>query len=311
MATAEQRQYINARKAEIEKWKNENDVTSKGKKLVNNDYVLFPREYFSGSEIFIIFGDMPIEDISELEFSMSQQTQPIFGYGSFTWDAMMTGSRFINGNFRINFKEAFYIQSVLNKLLTRKPELSNLEKSVNLTGTINELNSQIKNLSADELRTLSKAYEDRLWSKEEKIDKKNQTAWLNPFNGYDYLSNNSNWQSDYNGLLKHGFDIIISFGDKITELKKDPSKISEKGSVKTINGVHLTGYKTIYKADGEPIFEEYSFIARDMDNSLFLDGNRDIPVMVESDPISRATSSFSGVPTGSTTSSSVLTVLDF
>lgn len=259
---------LDQQKAYIEAWKTRN---SKFEKLPdafkNNDYVLFPREYYSGSDIFICFGNIPIENILSVEFQVLQNFMGLYGYASYTWDAPVTGNRYIEGSFKINFKESFYIKSILDKLLNGE-DYSEKVTSVDLSGinTINDLTDKIRNLNQEELKNIAKEYENRLWGTEKPIDNRYNAFLLENFSTYDYINEESAWASSYNSLLKRGFDIIISFGEEMYEIKGQ--KHSENNTMKTINGVHITGYKTVYEPNGTPVFEEYRFVARDIDNSV-------------------------------------------
>lgn len=259
--------------AAIEQWKvKTTDFKNLSNGFKNNEYVLFPREYFSGCDISFTLGNIPVEEIVALEYQVSQQIQPIYGYASFTYDAVMTGTRLVIGSFRINFKETFYIKSVLDKIL--KPARTEMPSatSTQLTDgemTLNQLTETIKNMNQDDIKSLAEAYERKLWpAASSKIDKTNQTLLLDPFNGYDYLTKDG-WKSNYNKLLRKGFDIVISFGEQLYEIKSNPTK-SESGTTKVINGVHITGCKTIYQPTGEAIYEEYTFIGKDTDDTISL-----------------------------------------
>jgi len=246
-----------------------------GKARVSSQYNLFSRDYFSGSDVYICFNNLPMEEIFELKYSMTQQTQGIFGYGSYTWDAVAYGNRFIEGSFKINFKEAFYLRSVLEKLQrgatlsTQTAQKSYSETMASADLTLDELMVQLKSASGSEIKALANAYENRLWNSDQTINKREQTAWADVYGGYDYQKADGSWNSVYNPILKVGFDIVVAFGDKIYEMNKRPS---DQTTAKVINDVHLTGFRTIYEPSGEPISEEYSFIARDMDDSLTLSG---------------------------------------
>jgi hypothetical protein len=248
-----------------------NSVTSK--------YNLFARQYYSGSDVSISFNNIPVEEIVEISFGLTQQTQAIFGYGSFTWDAVAYGSRYVEGSFRINFKETFYIRSVLDQLVrdttvaTVDNDYQNILAAQDLT--LDELRAKLNSLDQAAIQSLANAYEAKLWSKDQLLNKSEDTAWLDTHGGYDYKRTNGQWGSQYNDLLKYGFDIIIAFGDKIYELDRNPAAAGQSSAnttAKVLNDVHINGYRTVCRPDGQPIFEEYTFVARDMDDSLSCSG---------------------------------------
>lgn len=80
------------------------------------EYQLFPEEYFSGCDITIYFGDIAVSDISGMQFELQEKVNPIFGYASHTWDAVSRGNRYVSGYFKIPFKEAGYIETILSHI---------------------------------------------------------------------------------------------------------------------------------------------------------------------------------------------------
>ena len=82
----------------------------------NIDYQLFPEDYFSGADVYLYFGDIWAEEVISLEFVLSEQVLPIFGYASYTWDYVTRGARMVTGQFRIAFKDSGYLYSILDHI---------------------------------------------------------------------------------------------------------------------------------------------------------------------------------------------------
>lgn len=80
------------------------------------DYQLFPEEYFTSTDCQVYFNDVYMDDITGLSFQLSEMTDQIFGYASNTWDYHARGRRIVQGQFRIAFKEAGYMWTVLDHL---------------------------------------------------------------------------------------------------------------------------------------------------------------------------------------------------
>lgn len=80
------------------------------------EYQYFPEEYFSGADITIYFGDLWIDEITSLSFVLREPVMPVYGYASYTWDDIARGSRIVEGEFRIAFKEAGYLFVVLDHI---------------------------------------------------------------------------------------------------------------------------------------------------------------------------------------------------
>lgn len=78
------------------------------------DYQLFPEEYFTATDCQVYFNDVYMDDITGLSFSLSEVTEPIYGYASNTWDYFARGKRVVHGQFRIAFKEAGYLWTLMD-----------------------------------------------------------------------------------------------------------------------------------------------------------------------------------------------------
>jgi hypothetical protein len=71
------------------------------------------KKYYSMIDAEIYFGDNYIEDAHDVMWSVTQNTQPLFGFNSYIFDEVAQGNRIIQGGFVINFTGA----STLDKLI--------------------------------------------------------------------------------------------------------------------------------------------------------------------------------------------------
>lgn len=80
--------------------------------------------YFSSidCEIYFINGsnEFFIDDVTQLTYSVSQNTLPLFGYNSYTYDDLALGNRIISGQFAINFTSSGFLFDVLSTLKTER-----------------------------------------------------------------------------------------------------------------------------------------------------------------------------------------------
>lgn len=74
------------------------------------------KRYFSGIDAEIYFDDIFIDDVVRIRFVVDQIGAAVYGYNSYTYDAMVLGARIIDGEFEINFTKAAYLYEVLNSL---------------------------------------------------------------------------------------------------------------------------------------------------------------------------------------------------
>lgn len=70
-------------------------------------------QYFSGANTYIKINDKQLIECAGISFSIQNSQQPIYGYGSTSFDAMLPGREIIQGNFVINYTEPNYIINLL------------------------------------------------------------------------------------------------------------------------------------------------------------------------------------------------------
>ena len=63
-----------------------------------------------------------VEDIFDIDWTIQQQTIPLYGYNSYIFDDVAQGSRIINGKFVINFTKPRYIEKAIAKTQTSPNE---------------------------------------------------------------------------------------------------------------------------------------------------------------------------------------------
>lgn len=96
--------------------------------------------YFSSIDAEIYFGDYYIDEIITIQYSVSQNTLPLYGYNSYTFDDVAQGNRIIQGSFVINFTSAGYLFRVLDEIKKSTGTLSNsMQISREAEGTMSEM----------------------------------------------------------------------------------------------------------------------------------------------------------------------------
>lgn len=115
------------------------------------EYQYFPEEYFTGADISIYFNDIFIDEITGLSYSLQETVKPIFGYASYTWDAIARGTRIIQGEFRIAFKEAQYINVVLKTLAENQSTIAPRSMQLLSNAEVNKFTSGIEDTIEDNL----------------------------------------------------------------------------------------------------------------------------------------------------------------
>ena len=65
--------------------------------------------YYSGANVSIYVNEEELLECAGISFSYQNSRQPIYGYNSTLFDAMLPGREIIQGNFLINYVEANYL----------------------------------------------------------------------------------------------------------------------------------------------------------------------------------------------------------
>lgn len=72
------------------------------------------KRYYSSLDAEIFFGSIYIDEITSIIWNMNQQVLPIYGYNSYTFDDLATGTRMVQGQFATNFIQSAYLQNIQN-----------------------------------------------------------------------------------------------------------------------------------------------------------------------------------------------------
>lgn len=227
----------------------------------------FYANYFSGTDIRIYFGDLWIDEIVEINYTLQEQVAPIYGYASYTWDKVARGNRLVQGTFVINFKEAGYLQTVLNSLsseMSQEKEWfseNEFKTGVSYKAEGESMFTAQKDVPVEyvinNFKALADQFEDSLWGKKSDFQTFTKDRWKESF--FYGANNNKNAKP----LKDHGFNILLTYGNE-----SDPSRKDNLSTSQTIVGVQLTGVSQRVDPSGNPIQEVYSFIAKDISGNI-------------------------------------------
>lgn len=232
------------------------------------EYQRFSGDYFSGCDVKVYFGDVLVDDILSLEFELYENVAPVYGYASYTYDAVARGTRIIQGKFRIAFKEAYYIHAVTNQIEYEndnsvEKEIPYVFDSTYKENTIEGILSAAQGLSSDNFNKLANQYQDSFWGKSTssftaRVQEQSETTYFYPDHEKSHRQN---------GLRKNGLSIVVTYGP-IDRENTNNGKYNAHSTAETITGVHISGVSKIVEPTGRPIYEEYSFVAKDINNSI-------------------------------------------
>lgn len=219
------------------------------------EYKRFNSDYYTGADVRIYFGDIWVDEINNLQFMLQENVAPIYGFCSHTWNRVARGTRQISGSFTINFKESYYLHSVLERLDSNMSnegpdEVYNFNYDQFTSNvTVEQLMSKVDNLNFD---AVADQFEKSLWGQGSE--------------GMRYREEARKSGAFFTGArakdmgLDNGFNILITYGPySAPDGRKTPE------TVHSLVGVHITGVSQVIGLDGRPIEEQYTFIAKDLD----------------------------------------------
>ncbi len=224
------------------------------------EYQLFSSDYFSGADVKLYFGDVWVDEVTSITFQLQEEVMPIFGYHSYTYDAIARGKRLLQGSFAINFTSVGYLQQILENANAIFYALEQGEKKGIIQPHYYEnmkLSDIMKKLGKETFEEVADEYEQAIWGESKDIHEHLSYA-DRPYFRQDDL----------------GFDIRIQYGAVSEASNYINGRFYQKAkseppnmTVDVINGVQLT---SLYKqgigteSAGAPIQEIYGFMARDL-----------------------------------------------
>lgn len=253
---------------------------------------VYDNEYFSGTQAALYIGDVLVDEVSSYGFQVQQVKTPLYGYASQLFDKVSKGTVLVTGSFTVNFKEANYLYLVLMRYQAFNRAVDEqIRKATNNTVKDKNISNFLKAIPQE--RTFG-PYLPRIPSPFEPQTKKvvrqgierllnGSASTSERYEFYQSLSGfastfgldlefedlaevleDSVWGVDPKGFddvvrrtddnFFDGFDMYFTYGDY--------NNPEANHTVERITGVHLTSRGKAVTVSGEPIQEEYQFLAR-------------------------------------------------
>lgn len=228
----------------------------------STNYRHYSANYYSGSDIRIYFGDIWVDEVTNIEFTLQEQVAPIFGYASFTWDRVARGSRYVSGSFSINFKETAYLQTIMNSL---RSDLDNDSTTGYFSKSEWDKNMTIEALVAQnkqDFHEIADSLEESFWGEGDqtaRVQNQEDTTYFYPSLYSEEISGLDQFK-----LAKDGFNIVIAYGNQ----NMSGREVDSYETVQVIMGIQITGVSQQIGQNGQPIQEVYSFIAKDLQGDV-------------------------------------------
>lgn len=250
---------------------------------------IIDNEYFDETDMFLYIGDVWVDEIVHLAYSVEQQKTPIYGYASQLFDTTAAGHVIVTGQFSINFKEAGYLWTILRRYFrmsgdVNSPQNDFLDRKFanKLTRGLDYLDIQgnQKPIIGSNGTNVSRASIERITQGD--ITKKELRDFYYDLSSYATHSVKSPkdkvfediaeafedeiWKKDNEELLQQlrrtdsnvfdGFDIYVTFGNYSVK--------AANHTCEQIIGVRLVGRSKTIQIDGANVIETYNFIAKSL-----------------------------------------------
>lgn len=233
--------------------------------------------FFSGEDIKLyidgLFDDSDELDTASMAFVIKQEKQPLYGFWSYNYDAMMLGTRLITGELSIYTRYPRRMTSLLEKAAKKRSE-----------GSLNQ--NVLSVLHRDSESSKDEQNIEKYWlsSQLDRITSDPRTRTLNdlensghnifsahpPFNliimyGTEEVAMSSNVvlsqnsSNEINRQLNSDRIIATDLNERKTMINSDntPMKV-------VLQSVNLMSMTTSYNSGGQALVENYQFVARDM-----------------------------------------------
>ena len=210
--------------------------------------------YYSGQDIQVHIdgaesrstgGVMPIISFA---FNIKQEKMPLYGFWSYTFDAIMRGNRIINGAFTVATTSLNYMRDMIQEASTTRQEGQ---------GSV----YPIRNLDGDE-ENIQKYWSINVDSSAS-ADNDSRNIWSShpAFNFVVVYGMQDVSVADYDTMkmkrLTNPQKLLTDTNDRLVSETLLPTRY-------VIENVELTSLQVEYTPDGQPLGETYSFIARDL-----------------------------------------------
>ena len=240
----------------------------------NNYYDYF----FSGEDIKVymdgLFDDSDEMDIASRAYVVKQEKQPLYGFWSYNYDAVMLGTRLISGEISIYSRYPRRMTELLEKAAAARMESSNPNPSRSVMSTLGTdaartddelnikkywLNTELDRVTSDpQMRTLLDTADPN-----HNIFSAHPPFNLIIFYGTEEVGITNNSVITYdstnaiNGQLNSDRILATDYNERKTlRSMSSPMKI-------VLQNVNLVSMTTSYQSGGSPLVENYQFIARD------------------------------------------------
>jgi hypothetical protein len=250
----------------------------------------FDSAYWSGLDVQVYADNILLEEAIQLNYYITEQVRPYYGYASFVPDRMHHGSRLIQGELSMNFKRDGYLFSLMQHLKVTDPSESGLppQAPVRLErggsarpplpyvpttwgpSSLEKLKDVDPNIARDLVERYRAAASEQVVNEKPPMIPSNRGIFETRPEGFDLtLIFGANLKSsmilrylDGNSYSVESHDSNLADGAVIQDAATQKGIIAGTGI--RLVGVSILGIGRSVNDDGRPIIETYSFQARDV-----------------------------------------------
>lgn len=258
-----------------------------GTQAPRRQYLTYPQDYYTGSQVRVYFGGIFVDDIATIQFQTSHTKTPLYGYNDHQFRAVAKGQFIVRGQFTVAFKETGYLRVIMDmikndnvgvaKALRTDKSKDSTEKFmyyINQGLTIEEaiqkareqgLSSQLAgaNTKTSDFEDIAEVLEDSIWGRKETTPKRyeKRIPRSDEFDYFKHTQTEAN-ASNANDIDINGFDILLTFGNYTRGLDE------AEHTMIALNDVHITGESLVATPADEPIGCTYEFFARGLNERV-------------------------------------------
>lgn len=264
-------------------------------------------DWFSGSQIGVMIGDVLIDSAVALSFNVEQTKTPIFGYANQYYTFAADGHVIVQGALTVAFKEAGYLMWPMQRFQERNVQRVYTSPRYSVDNQHNIVNSYDPDkvgytltaaAAAAKEKQVMEANVEQMFGWEASGTQPRQNRNYNKFwRELSALSDNGfeNWVETFEDAIWYGSDTanptvrdklfsrnisdseMISNEDVLSHRRVDQYPLMDiwivygdmshqpvNHTVKKILDLSFTGQSQTIEINGQPIYEQYSFIARNI-----------------------------------------------
>lgn len=214
--------------------------------------------YYTGQDVQVTIEGLDPADVMNIYqfgYQIQQQKQPVYGFWSYTYDGMLRGTRIITGAFSLVVDEPYGFASKIAKAAKVRAAVANTRRSLNPVYGIDEDEANI----------------DRYWRRH--VDPNLQGSQQHlfsihpPFNfviqyGIQSTSLSSNHPTDRSEAIRESYrgqaPLSSNYNERLVE--HQTPQLNHKI---LLENVELISKSLEYNVNGDPLLENYTFMARD------------------------------------------------